>query len=260
MKITVLSDNRSNEKCLSEHGLSLFLENNDGSKILLDTGASDVFVKNAGVLGIDINDVDFVILSHGHWDHGNGLEYIKGKKLICHPSCFLKRYRKKDKSYIGLKLNKDDIERDFSLMTSKSPYSIADNVFFLGGIPRLNDFESKETSFCLEDGSDDFVPDDSALAIITNSGLVVISGCAHSGICNTVEYAKEITGIKKIYAVMGGFHLKKIDYITLQSCDYFIRNGIRYVYPCHCVEEEVVNFFAGKFDENDIIAGNSITM
>ena len=85
MKITVLVDNKSG-RCPGDHGLSFLIENSE--KILFDTGASDLFLKNAKMLDIDINDIDFIVLSHGHWDHGNGLKFIKNKKLICHPGCF----------------------------------------------------------------------------------------------------------------------------------------------------------------------------
>lgn len=260
MKIAVLNDNRFNGKCLCEHGLSLFIETDEGLKILFDTGPSDLFLKNAEFLGIDLNGVNCVVLSHGHWDHGNGLGYINGKELICHPSCFLKRFRKKDKSYIGLKLSEQEIEKEFQLVRSETPYRISENIFFLGAIPRKNAFESIETPFCLEDGADDFVPDDSALAITSDLGLIVISGCAHSGICNTVEYAKKVAEENKIYAVVGGFHLKTIDDTTLKTIEYFKMNDVKKVFPCHCVENEVIDYFAKEFGLSPILSGNEIKL
>lgn len=258
MKITVLNDNRSDGRCLCEHGLSMFIENNDGLKILFDAGPSDVFLKNAETLGVNLDDVNCVVLSHGHWDHGNGLEYVRGRKLICHPSCFIKRYRVRNRTYIGLKFSKEAAEGKFDLILSKEPRHLSKSVIFLGEIPRINAFESRNSPFLLENNEPDFVPDDSALAITSDLGLIVISGCAHSGICNTVEYAKKVTGIDKVYAVAGGFHLKSIDDVTLKTVEYFKKNEVKKVFPCHCVEDEVIKFFAGKFGISPLIAGNSI--
>ena len=93
MKLSVLTENTAGAYFFAEHGLSYFIEY-DNKKILFDTGASDVFLKNAEKLKIDINSADCIVLSHGHWDHGNGLKYLQNKPLICHPTVFFKRYRK----------------------------------------------------------------------------------------------------------------------------------------------------------------------
>ena len=95
MKITVLTENVAGGKLLAEHGLSYLIEIDD-EKILFDTGHSDVFLKNAKTLEIDIeNEVKTIVLSHGHWDHGDGLRFIENKKLITHPASFSKRFGKK---------------------------------------------------------------------------------------------------------------------------------------------------------------------
>jgi 7,8-dihydropterin-6-yl-methyl-4-(beta-D-ribofuranosyl)aminobenzene 5'-phosphate synthase len=84
-------------------------------------------------MGIDMARIDFIVLSHGHFDHGNGLSCLNSGKLICHPGCFIKRYRKIDFSYIGLRKSKQEIAEKFDLITSSSPYSITENILFLGG-------------------------------------------------------------------------------------------------------------------------------
>lgn len=234
MKLTVLTENFAGGRFLAEHGLSYLIEI-DGKTILFDTGASDVFVKNAARLNIDIQSkTDLVVLSHGHWDHGDGLRFINHKPLLIHPAAFMKRFGKSDGRKVGLFLSEEKIRETFQVTTSTAPVKITERLIFLGEIPRLNDFESQTTAFADEHGADDFVPDDSALAVIENGKLMVVSGCAHSGICNICEYAKQVTGIETIQAVIGGFHLLKNDEQTRRTIQYFQKEKIQQLHPSHC--------------------------
>ena len=208
MTISILTDNYSGGDFPTEHGLSYLIEHN-GERILFDTGQSDLFLMNARTMGINLKNIDTIILSHGHFDHGNGLQYLAGGKLICHPGCFVKRYRKADYSYIGLKNSKEELSKKFNLVISSKPYHISDKIVFLGEIPRITVFESKHTSFILDGGIPDFVMDDSAIALLLDKGLFVVTGCGHAGVVNTLEHAKKVTGENTIYGIMGGFHLKK---------------------------------------------------
>jgi 7,8-dihydropterin-6-yl-methyl-4-(beta-D-ribofuranosyl)aminobenzene 5'-phosphate synthase len=122
MKITVLNDNAPGRLCLSEFGLSYLVEAD--KKILFDTGATDVFLRNACKLNIPLDDIDAIVLSHGHWDHGNGLTNLRGHQLICHPNSFIRRYNKKDNSYVGLNLSFEEIKARFNLVQSQKPYRI----------------------------------------------------------------------------------------------------------------------------------------
>jgi 7,8-dihydropterin-6-yl-methyl-4-(beta-D-ribofuranosyl)aminobenzene 5'-phosphate synthase len=255
MKITILTENVAGGKFLAEHGLSYLIEI-DREKILFDTGHSDVFLKNAQKLGIDIeNEVEKVVLSHGHWDHGDGLRFIENKKLITHPTAFSKRFGKSDRRPVGLSLSKEEIQEKFDLTETINHHQISTNLFFLGEIPRLNDFESQETSFEFENGDDDFVPDDSALVAVVNNELVVITGCSHSGICNISEQAKKITGILKIKAVIGGFHLKHQNRQTLETIEYFKNNNIEKLFPSHCTELPALSAFYDAFKIEQIKTG-----
>jgi len=173
MKLTVLTENTAGANFLAEHGLSYYIEY-DNKKILFDTGATDVFLKNAKSLNVNTDEADIIVLSHGHWDHGNGLRFINDKTLLCHPNSFIKRFHKGDDENIGLELTYEEIKEKFSLTTSKKPYYITPNIIFLGEIPRLNNFESQTTSFVDEKGNDDFVIDDTALVIIKNDELIVV--------------------------------------------------------------------------------------
>jgi 7,8-dihydropterin-6-yl-methyl-4-(beta-D-ribofuranosyl)aminobenzene 5'-phosphate synthase len=193
VKFSVLSDAKAVDGYGSEHGLSFLIEV-DHKKFLFDTGASDLYLRNAEKLGLNMAELDAIVLSHGHFDHGNGLQYIKEKPLVCHPDCFVKRYRKSGKGYLGLALSEREIRKRFDLKTSREPVQLSEHLFFLGEVPRDNDFESQHTKYQLEDGSDDFIRDDSGLACISEGRLVVFSGCAHSGICNMVEHAQKSDG------------------------------------------------------------------
>ncbi len=209
MKLTVLNENVAGNDCSAEHGLSYFIE--DDTNLLFDTGPSDVIIRNAEKLKIDLDKIPTVVLSHGHWDHGNGLLYLKDKKLITHPESFSFKHRRGSKVTNGLPITLREAKERFNLILTRDPYPVSENITFLGEIPRINDFESKTTSFIKEDGSPDFMPDDSALAINSPKGLIVVTGCSHSGICNIAEHARYVMGSDKVYAVIGGFHLKKDD-------------------------------------------------
>lgn len=254
MRLSVLTENTASGNFLAEFGLSYFIEH-DNTNILFDTGNTDVFLKNAEKLNIDIDTVDTVVLSHGHWDHGNGLKYLRNKNLVCHPDAFMKRYRKNSDINIGLKLSYKELNKKFELVLSSIPYHVSPKMIFLGEIPRLNSFEAHTTTFIDHNKQDDFVPDDSALAIIANDELVVISGCAHSGICNIVEYAKITTGIKKVKAVIGGFHLKENNRQTEKTIQYFKDQKIRKVLPSHCTQLPALAAFYNEFKMEQVKTG-----
>lgn len=254
MKLTVLTENTAGANFLAEHGLSYFIEY-DNKKILFDTGATDVFLKNAKKLKVNIDEADLVVLSHGHWDHGNGLKYIKDKQLVCHPNSFIKRFRKGENENIGLDLTYEELKSRFLLRTSKKPFYLTENIIFLGEIPRLNNFESQTTSFVDQNNKDDFVIDDSAIVIIKDTKLIVVSACSHSGICNIVEYAKEITSIKKVKAVIGGFHLKKQDIQTKKTIEYFKNNKVEKLLPSHCTQLPALAMFYDEFKIEQVKTG-----
>jgi 7,8-dihydropterin-6-yl-methyl-4-(beta-D-ribofuranosyl)aminobenzene 5'-phosphate synthase len=260
MKLTVLTENVAGGKLSAEHGLSYLIETANG-KCLFDTGHSDLFLQNAKRLKINSDEIKYVVLSHGHWDHGNGLEYLSNKILITHPASFMKRYRVKDNSYLGLSNTRFDLmNRGFEIIETKKTYEVFSGLFFLGEIPRLNSFEAKTTAFIDENGKPDFIPDDSAIVVIENNELIVITGCSHSGICNIIEHAKEETGINKVRSVIGGFHLKNIDEQTLKTIEYFKENKIENIYPSHCTELPALSAFYNKFNIQQVKTGMQIEL
>ena len=253
MKLTVLTENAASGYFAAEHGVSYFIEHD--RTLLFDTGHSDAFIRNAARLNIDLDQTNMVVLSHGHWDHGNGLKYLNMKKLICHPDVFMQRYHRNDTDNVGLDLNREQMAAHFDIIESRQPYHISDSIIFLGEIPRLNDFEAQHTDFVDAQGREDFVPDDSALAVIDNNELVVVSGCSHAGICNIVEYAKKVSGLSKVKAVIGGFHLKEIDTQTQKTIDYFQENKVPRLLPSHCTQLPALTAFYQAFKIEHVKAG-----
>ncbi|MDA3890380.1 MAG: MBL fold metallo-hydrolase [Salinivirgaceae bacterium] len=260
MKINVLTENLAGGKFLAEHGLSYLIEHN-GKNILFDTGHSDVFLKNASKMGFDLQkDVDAVVLSHGHWDHGDGLKFLKDKTLICHPNVFMKRYRKTDHTPVGLSSTKEELELNYKLHFTTSPFMLETGLIFLGEIPRETNFEAQTTPFIDENDEPDFVLDDSALVIIDNGALNIITGCSHSGICNIIEYAKTITNCTKVDAVIGGFHLKHNNVQTKKTIEYFKTNKIKNIYPSHCTELPALAAFYNEFQISQLKTGSLINL
>jgi len=273
MRLKVLTENMPGGKFGAEHGISYYIEH-ESNRILFDTGHSDLFLKNAEILDINLlSQTDTLVLSHGHWDHGDGIcsflrehEYNDpGSKMlsdrgevvnfISHPDIFQKRFRKGEEENIGIKVPLDELESAFNLKFSKTPVEIHPAVFFMGEIPRKTDFESKTTSFVLENKKPDFINDDSGMVIIENEEIILISGCAHSGICNMMEYAKEITGLNKFKAVLGGFHLKLDNHQTRETIKYIKSQQIDQIFPSHCTQLPALTAFYREFKFEQLKTG-----
>ena len=250
MKFTVLSENRKKCSCDSEKGFSIFI-NYSNKKILLDTGFSDLFLKNSQKLNIDLSQVDDIVLSHGHSDHSNGIAFFpkttKKTNLILHPDCFLERYSiRRNMRYAGMNKNIRELSKSFNVIMSRKPYFLYKNICFLGEIERKNDFEAKVFPTVLNNNKIDNIFDDTALVIKSNCGLIIISGCSHSGICNIIEYSKKIMHENNICAVIGGFHLKSLNDLTYKTIDYFKNNRISNLYIGHCTSDDVIEAFENK--------------
>jgi 7,8-dihydropterin-6-yl-methyl-4-(beta-D-ribofuranosyl)aminobenzene 5'-phosphate synthase len=254
MTVSVLTENNPGSFTQGEHGLSYLIEY-EGKRILFDTGQSDLFIKNAEKTGVELDNIDLIILSHGHFDHGNGLWYLPGGRLICHPGCFTKRFRKADNSYIGLDKTEEEIAGRFNLETSSDPVKISEKIYFLGEIPRLTGFEAKNSSFVFENNDTDYVMDDSSVAIMLTGGLFVITGCGHAGIVNTMEYARKVTGEERLLGIMGGFHLKENDRQTKETIKYLKKNKVRFVYPSHCTDLPALCAFYDAFGMSPVRTG-----
>ncbi len=258
MKLSVLTENNAGTLTAAEHGLSYLIES-DGTRILFDTGQSDLFLKNAAIMDVSLEAIDMIVLSHGHYDHGNGLEHLPGGTLLCHPGCFIRRYRQSDNSYIGLKKSREQLAGQFNLITSREPFRITVSIVFAGEIPRITPFESQTTQFVLEDGTPDFVTDDSALILTLPQGLFIITGCGHAGIVNTIEHASAITGIDTIYGIMGGFHLREEDQQTIETVNYLKNKKVANIIPSHCTSGSALARFRLTFDSRPVRTGDILS-
>ncbi len=247
MKITILVENQIShaaaKTCRAEWGLSFFIETGTHN-ILFDTGHTDLYKINARQLGINLQETDFIVLSHHHWDHAGGLKYHEfpdKKKLIIHPE-------------IIEKLPDREAERllnDFQITSTRSPLEFISNVFYLGEIPKITAFEKG-----LYKGKP--ILDDSAIAVKTGKGVIVITGCSHAGIANICEYAQKITG-QELYAVIGGFHLFEKENETVKATiEYFKQKQPEFLYPMHCVDFPTLTQFRNVFGIEKMSTGDVI--
>ncbi len=250
MRVSILVDNSTiiDRYFLGEPGFSAFIEE-DGRRILFDLGYSGIFLSNAQKMNIDLSNLDYVCLSHNHLDHSWGLDAliryyteqafeqrpVVQPSLVAHVDA-LRSVAGGESAELGPLLSADKLSRHFSLSLKKWPQRLSDRLVFLGEIPRTNDFEGR-TAFGRKEGDndDDLVPDDSALVYTSENGLVIITGCSHSGICNIIEYAKEVCGEKHIADIIGGFHLLHPSNQQLEgTVAYLAAEKIDRIHPCHC--------------------------
>lgn len=255
MKITVLVDNYTyiDRYYYGEPGLSFYIEN-DRDNILFDLGYSDIYLKNMSLMGIDKEKVNKILFSHGHNDHIGGLKHWhqstpdKIVDIITHPHTFKKRLDEVEE--YGTDLSEGEIMSRFNVIYKTIPYQFSDRLFYLGEIPEINDFEVREnmgTIYLDEESCEinnirneiDLTLDDSALVYDGVNGLTIITGCSHSGICNIIEYAKQITNKNTVNTIIGGLHLFKANEQLRNTIRYLKDNSVRTIYPCHCTSLNV---------------------
>ena len=219
MKVTVLAENSIGKTHLRdvkpEHGLSLFIEFED-KKILFDLGQSDLFIRNAEKMGIDLSQVDYLFISHGHYDHGGGLQYFlknnNKAKIYLHKKATNRFYTKIlgfIPFYVGLDqktISQNSGRMNFILRNTQ----IEDNIVLLEGFPEI--FPQSDANKTLFEKSDKkMVPDkfkhEIALLLFDKEEVVLFSGCSHSGIINIIDEVKLFTDDKRIKAIFGGFHI-----------------------------------------------------
>lgn len=242
MKLKVLVDNNTyiDQYYCGEPAVSYYIEDEDVS-LLLDVGYSDLFLKNAAAFGIDLENINTIVISHGHDDHTRGLkDYFEQKyknniSIIAHPDAF------KEKIIDGLKICSPILEEELkdkcNLILSKEPIKVSKHITFLGEIPQINNFEIRKPigiQIVGDTSVDDYVLDDTALVYESKNGIYIITGCSHSGICNIIEYAKKVCKDNRVLGVIGGFHLFQVNEQVNKTVDYLKHNDLKELYPCHC--------------------------
>ena len=218
LQLTTLCENTAGTSgFVAEWGWSIFIQAN-GLHILFDTGGGFATTRNADKFGIDPKKIEKIILSHAHGDHTGGLHAVikraDNPEVVAHPAIWVPKYKKDEKynapSYKGIPFAREELEKFATFRLSKEPVQISEDIMTTGEIPQTTDFETIESTFLVKNGTtfqqDDF-PDDLALICNTEKGLVIVLGCAHRGIINTIHHAQKITGEKTVHTVIGGTHL-----------------------------------------------------
>ena len=205
MKWTVLSDNRSSDSHLcTEHGLSILLET-ERHKILLDTGASDVFIRNAEQLGIDLCDVDYVFISHGHSDHAGGLRYIlehdQKAQVILSPDAMSGHFFSKRGNLHCITTVWPEINEDRLILIDQT-CEIAEGIHVIAHIPQNHPMPKGNQNLYVQDAHGDYIHDDFSHELALYVDGLLFTGCAHSGLENMMSACPW-----HVHTVVGGFHL-----------------------------------------------------
>jgi 7,8-dihydropterin-6-yl-methyl-4-(beta-D-ribofuranosyl)aminobenzene 5'-phosphate synthase len=266
VEITVLvEDTVHRARMRAEHGLSLHIDAG-GFRILFDTGASALFLGNAKNLGLQLNDLHALVLSHNHYDHSGGVEFLvdlysSAPHIFAHPKSFGQSYAKPKNGEgssgggrpIGFPypLGVEGLEkRGIELTMNRKPLEIHRDIWLSGEVPRNCPFEEVGKTFFLDPQltrADDVI-DDQALICKTGEGLVVIFGCCHSGVVNTLEAAAVLFPGAPVQAVVGGFHLLHADARRIRgSIDYLKSLDLKLVAAGHCTGFDALCSFRRAF-------------
>ncbi|ODA40512.1 MBL fold metallo-hydrolase [Desulfosporosinus sp. BG] len=261
LKVTILIENTVGAPLglLSEWGLSMLLDFGDEC-ILFDTGEQGNLLSNARILGHDLRRIDRVILSHGHYDHTGGLlkflEYRGRVPVYAHPDLFSEHYalgfKEHENKYIGVPFRKEQLESaGAEFHWHREPVELNPGLWLSGEIPRETAFERLDNRLVEMKGGQivqDTLPDDFSLFYKTDQGLVILLGCAHSGLVNIVEHAKRLTGENKIRAIMGGTHLGPATQDQQQqTIDYLKGLDLACLAPNHCTGLAMLSKLAAEF-------------
>jgi 7,8-dihydropterin-6-yl-methyl-4-(beta-D-ribofuranosyl)aminobenzene 5'-phosphate synthase len=253
-----------NQPPFAEHGWSSLISASTGDStnhLLFDFGWSKQgAAQNAQILNLDLHQIDLLALSHGHIDHFGGIKALcelidkPGIELVLHPAAFRNpRYGKVmgDTKIFQPSLTLDMLsESGVALKQTETPLPLLDDKFlFLTGIPRRTAFEKGMPEVYYLDGNEekpDHIDDDSSIVVdLKDQGLVIISGCGHTGMINTIEYAREVTGVEKIHAVIGGFHLTgpEFGHVIQPTIDALKQINPDDVVPTHCTGRKAMGDF-----------------
>jgi len=274
-KITTLVENAvpimSGRKLIGEHGLSFLIETR-GHHLLFDTGQYMALENNARILGAELTAVDTVILSHGHYDHTGGLKHLLNCNsrfsLYAHPDVFARKLMKRKGRYreIGIPISKNDLVKNgVELILDSAPVEISTRILTTGEIPLESGFESVATGFFIDKNgrkAPDALVDDLAVILKTDKGPVVVLGCSHRGVINTLSHVQNIIGEKNIYAVLGGLHLVKATGKKLETIIQHLKQfNLQKIVVEHCTGNHAIQALYNQFKDKVILntVGNVIT-
>jgi 7,8-dihydropterin-6-yl-methyl-4-(beta-D-ribofuranosyl)aminobenzene 5'-phosphate synthase len=266
--VTVLCENTAAGPMglLGEHGFAALIRGADGP-LLFDTGQSVSLENNAPALGVELREVETVVLSHGHFDHTGGLPAVlrppRGVEVVAHPDVFAPKYAElpgpqgTTQPFIGIRYRRDYLEGTLGARFRflREPAEIAPGILFSGEVPRRNDFELPDGRLKVERNGElvqDPLADDASLLVETGSGPIILLGCAHAGVVNVMDHFAELTGHRSFRAVIGGTHLgfmggpgPQLD----RAMDGFDRYNVELVGVSHCTGQEAAAICRHRFGE-----------
>ena len=253
MKLTVLVDNNTiiDRYYVGEPGLSFYIEDGE-KKILFDTGYSDVLVVNAIKMGIDLHQINTIVLSHGHNDHTGGLRYLtkldQDIDLYCHP--LIDGFKEHEGVDVSMPLKLASLPDNYHIHAETEPVRISEHLTFLGQVERgIQNVKPL---------GNDYLYDDSALMYEGEDGIFIITACSHSGIMNIVEYCKKLSGKSHVKGIIGGFHMQNDEELNREVCAYFSKQDVEIMYPCHCTDLKAKIALSRVCDIEEVGVGKQI--
>ncbi len=262
VNITVIINNTTlRDDLITEHGLSLWIEYDD-KKILFDTGQSNAVISNSIKLGIDLASTDAIVLSHGHYDHTGGiyntLDIAKKATIYLHPLAIEAKFSQKASGvkYIGMPDAVKQVIESRHVIWTATPVILFPCMMITGQVPRLNNYEDVGGAFFIDENCQrpDDLLDDQTLFVESLKGLIVILGCAHSGIVNILDYISNLTGCKKVYALIGGMHLLNASQTRINNTiETLNKYEVQKVIPLHCTGQKAVEVLKKVFGDKCLI-------
>ena len=263
-RVTILTDNvvPGKSEAIGEHGFSAYIETGNGN-FLFDTGKGKTVIHNALVLNKDLTAINKIVLSHSHGDHTGGLPdvlRIQGEKKIdvyAHPHIFVYRFREQNgkKTYGGIPFTRGYLEKMGARFILNEQYvEIEDGIFLTGEVPRETPFEGGDMAnrFVQLDGDKvipDIIQDDQSMAIHTEKGLMIVLGCAHAGIINTLNHIIKKSGADKIYGIVGGTHIGFSGEVQLSESIKALKSyNIQHLVPSHCTGLAAITRIKQEFE------------
>ncbi len=277
MKLSFLVDNKTeNAKCRAEWGLSLLIESG-GHRILFDTGSSGMFAENAKIMGINLKEVDAVCISHGHYDHTEGMmtftQINSDAPIYIHKNAFHKSYGTSEKGIDDWECGiwwSDEYKEKIKnrLVLTENVVKINDNMTLIGNIPNMEDYPPTEDFYreveAVNPRGDktavlekDDMSHEQFLAVCEDERLFIISGCCHRGVMPTIKTAQKYFPDKEIAAVIAGMHMYSLSEDRRRKIvSEIIDSGVKKIFPVHCTGMDAIMEFKARMGEDCVIAAS----